>query len=486
LADNLGHQFECEVDLMNEKKGITATELTLLIVGSTIGSGAFGITSDLATAAAPGPAMIAWVIVGIGVLMLVLSLNNLSQKRPDLESGIFSYAGAAFGPLGEFISGWAYWLSAWLGNIAFATITMSALGTFFPKVFKNGQNLTSIIIAIILTWILTFLVNQGIESAAFINSIGTICKIVPLIVFVICVILGFKARIFTADFWGNVAQNIKGGPTSVFSQVKSSIIVMMWLFVGVEGASVLTSRARSRSDAEKASIMGLVSLLTIYIVVSVLPYGVMSRAELAAGGQPALGAIMQHLVGNWGAALISIGLIISVLVSWLSWTMLPAESLMLMADDQTLPSSWGKVNAKKAPTRALVITGVLQSLFLFSLLFTSYAYNFAYTLCTAAILISYLLVGIYQMMYSWEHQDWGQFTIGLIATLFELMAMVLSGWKQVMIVSVGFIPGFIFYLQAAKEYHHAVSAKEKWAMVLIAIFAIISLVLVANGTISIN
>lgn len=265
---------------MNEKKGITATELTLLIVGSTIGSGAFGITSDLATAAAPGPAMIAWVIVGIGVLMLVLSLNNLSQKRPDLESGIFSYAGAAFGPLGEFISGWAYWLSAWLGNIAFATITMSALGTFFPKVFKNGQNLTSIIIAIILTWILTFLVNQGIESAAFINSIGTICKIVPLIVFVICVILGFKARIFTADFWGNVAQNIKGGPTSVFSQVKSSIIVMMWLFVGVEGASVLTSRARSRSDAEKASIMGLVSLLTIYIVVSVLPYGVMSRAEL--------------------------------------------------------------------------------------------------------------------------------------------------------------------------------------------------------------
>lgn len=166
--------------------------------------------------------------------------------------------------------------------------------------------------------------------------------------------------------------------------------------------------------------------------------------------------------------------------------MLPAESLMLMADDQTLPSSWGKVNAKKAPTRGLVITGILQSLFLFSLLFTSYAYNFAYTLCTAAILISYLLVGIYQMMYSWKHQDWGQFVIGLIATLFELMAMVLSGWKQVMIVSVGFIPGFIFYLQAAKEYHHTVNAKEKWAMGLIAIFAIISLVLVANGTISIN
>lgn len=472
---------------MSEKKGINTTELTLLIIGSTIGSGAFGITSDLATAAAPGPAIIAWVIVGIGVLMLVLSLNNLSQKRPDLKSGIFAYAGAAFGPLGEFVSGWAYWLSAWLGNIAFATITMSALGTFFPKVFKNGQNLTSIIIAIILTWILTFLVNRGIESAAFINSIGTICKIVPLFVFVVCVILAFKARIFTADFWGNVAQNVGHGEhTSIFGQVRASIIVMMWLFVGVEGASVLSSRAETRSAAEKASILGLVSLLTIYIVVSVLPYGVMSRTQLAAGGQPALGAIMRHLVGNWGADLISIGLIISVLVSWLSWTMLPGESLMLMADDQALPTSWGKVNSKKAPTRALVITGVLQSLFLFSLLFTSYAYNFAYTLGTAAILISYLLVGIYQMVYSWQHQDWGQFTIGLIATLFELMAMTLSGWKQIMVVSVGFIPGFFFYLQACKEFHHQVNPKEKWVMGLIAVFAIISLVLIANGTISIN
>ncbi len=65
---------------MSEKKGINTTELTLLIVGSTIGSGVFGITSDLATAAAPGPAIIAWIIVGIGVLTLVLSLTNLSQK----------------------------------------------------------------------------------------------------------------------------------------------------------------------------------------------------------------------------------------------------------------------------------------------------------------------------------------------------------------------------------------------------------------------
>ncbi|MDK6228591.1 amino acid permease, partial [Klebsiella variicola] len=82
--------------------------------------------------------------VGLGILALVLCLNNLSQKRPDLEAGIFSYAGAGFGPLGEFISGWSYWLSAWLGNIAFATMLMSAIGTFIPF-FAGGQNVPSIL-----------------------------------------------------------------------------------------------------------------------------------------------------------------------------------------------------------------------------------------------------------------------------------------------------------------------------------------------------
>ncbi len=57
--------------------------------------------------------LIAWVIVGFGILMLALSLNNLLMKEPELE-GIFSYAEKGFGPFAGFISGWGYWLSAWL------------------------------------------------------------------------------------------------------------------------------------------------------------------------------------------------------------------------------------------------------------------------------------------------------------------------------------------------------------------------------------
>lgn len=69
--------------------------MTTIIVGSSIGTGIFGLGNDLAKAAAPGPALIAWLIVGIGTFCLVASLNNLGQKQS--ESGIFGYAGNASG-----------------------------------------------------------------------------------------------------------------------------------------------------------------------------------------------------------------------------------------------------------------------------------------------------------------------------------------------------------------------------------------------------
>ena len=470
-----------------EKKGIGKGELIALIVSSCIGTGIFGITSDVSAAAAPGPAILAWIFAGLGFLMLVLSLNNLSEKRPDLEAGIFSYAGAGFGPMGEFISGWSYWLSAWLGNIAFATMLMASLGTFFP-VFKGGQNVPSIIVAIIFCWLLTILVNNGVETASFVNMIGTICKVLPLIIFIIIMIVSFKGGMFTADFWGRVANNASKGTTtgSVWSQMKGTLMTLIWVFIGVEGASVMGHRAKSRSDAQQATLISYGLLVLAYVLISVLPYGVLTRAQLAGMGQPAIGHFLQMTVGNWGSILINVGLIISTIVSWLSWTMLPAETTMLVAEDKAMPKLWGNTNAKNAPTASLMITGVLQTIFLFSLLFTQKAYEFAYSLCAAAILFSYLFVGLYQMKYSREHGEWGQYTIGLLSAAFMFACMFLAGWQEVLLVSISFIPGFYIYYLACKENNHKMSAAEKWVMTLILVLSVVAIWLVANGTITIS
>ncbi len=473
---------------MGKKKiGISKWGLVALVVSSSIGSGIFGITSDLANAAAPGPVILSWIIVGIGILALVLSLNHLGEKRPELDGGIFSYAEASFGKLGGFISGWGYWLSSWLGNVAFATMLMSAIGEFFPA-FKGGQNIPSILFASLFIWGLTLLVNNGIESASFINMLVTICKLVPLFLFIVFMVFAFQSNVFTADFWGNVATNLSQSATSdtsIWLQIKGCLMVMMWVFVGIEGASVLANRAKKRSDAQQATILGLMCLLFIYVLASLLPYGVLSQSELATISQPAMANILKATVGNWGAVLINVGLIISIIGSWLSWTMLPAETTMLMARDGLLPKSWGKMNHKNAPSYSLILTAVLTNLFLLTFLFTDYAYQFAYSLCTAAILICYLLVGIYQVQFSFQQKNYKQLVIGGIAVIFELMGITLAGFSYVLLCSIAYLPGFYFYWKACQENNHKITGKEMMMIGLISLGAILSIVLLVTGTITI-
>ena len=67
--------------------------------------------------------------------------------------------------------------AAFLGNVAYATLLMSAIGNFFP-IFKGGNTLPSIIVASFLLWGVHFLILRGVETAAFINSIVTVAKLI--------------------------------------------------------------------------------------------------------------------------------------------------------------------------------------------------------------------------------------------------------------------------------------------------------------------
>ena len=318
---------------MDKRKGIGLFGLIGMVISSCIGSGVFAITGQLAQVASPGSALIAWGVVGVGFMMLALSLANLGAKRPDLH-GIFQYAEEGFGPFAGFISGWGYWLSAWLGNVAFATMMMSTLGYFFPA-FLPGNTVPCILIASVIMWLLTLLVIRGVESASFLNAIVMVCKVASIAVFILFTLFLFNANVFTADFWGTLQNNMASmgelgadavAIGSVGDQVKNCLIILMWTFVGIEGATVMSSRARKKSDVGKATVIGLICLLLIYISASVLPYGYLPYTEIAAMNYPAMLYVFDSMAPGWGGAFISIAIIISVMGSWLSFTILPAET----------------------------------------------------------------------------------------------------------------------------------------------------------------
>lgn len=475
-----------------KKKGIGLIGLIGMVISSCIGSGVFAITGQLAGVASPGAVLIAWLIVGVGFLALAFSLNNLTEKRSDLH-GIFSYADAGWGPLAGFISGWGYWLSAWLGNVAFATMMMSTIGYFYPA-FLPGNTIPCIIIASIVMWALTYLVIRGVESAAFLNAIVMVCKVAAIAVTLIFGIFLFNAGIFTADFWGNVYDNAVAagqyGPDAaplggVGTQIFNCMIIMMWCFVGIEGASVVSSRAARKTDVGKATLIGFICLMLIYVGASVLPYGYMSSTEVAALDYPALVYVFSSMAPGWGGPFISIAIIISILGSWLSFTILPAETTSEMADCKLLPASWGKLNSHNAPSMSLLIVGACTQAFLIVLLFSADAYDFAFSMCTVAIVITWAFAAAYQAKWGVQNKSMVQAAIGFVAVAFQVIGVLFNGWSFLLLTCVGYIPGFFIYVKARKDYGNAITMGEKVCMGVVSALGVLSLVLLAMGVISI-
>ncbi|MDF9891947.1 UNVERIFIED_ORG: basic amino acid/polyamine antiporter (APA) family transporter [Pseudomonas vranovensis] len=323
--------------------------LIALVVGSMIGGGIFSLPQNMAARADVGAVLIGWGITAVGMLALAFVFQTLANRKPELDSGVYAYAKAGFGDYMGFSSAWGYWISAWLGNVGYFVLLFSTLGFYFP-VFGEGNTPIAIACASLLLWAVHFLVLRGIKEAAFINQVTTVAKIVPLVMFIVIAAVAFRADIFTRDIWG--MSNPKFG--GVLDQVRNMMLVTVFVFIGIEGASVYSGRAAKRSDVGKATVVGFLGVLALLVLVNVLSLGVMTQPELAALQNPSLASVLEHIVGPWGALLISIGLAVSLLGALLSWALLCAEILFATARDQTMPRFLARENANHVPLQCAV------------------------------------------------------------------------------------------------------------------------------------
>ncbi|WP_413488511.1 arginine-ornithine antiporter [Carnobacterium divergens] len=476
-------------EIKSDQHKVGLLPLITLVMGSAIGAGIFNLMKDMAQGAAPGAVLISWVIVGIGIIALALCFQNLSDALPELDAGIFQYAEDGFGKFAGFASAWGYWLSIWLGNVAFATMLMSSLGFFFP-IFKGGQNIPSIIGASILLWFLNYLVTKGVENATVINFVVTICKLVPIFVFIVCGLFAFKLSTFTYDFWGTVSQRFEWA--DVFYQVKSTMLITIFVFVGIEGASILSSRAKYKKDVGRATIIGVLSVLVIYMLVTILSFGILPQGELAHLPEPGMAYVLEAIVGYWGAAFICGGLSISILGVWLSWTILPAETGLIAAKQGLFPQLFGKVNKHGAPTYSLAITSGCIQLFMFTFLITDEAYQFMASMVSSVVIITYLFVTLYQVKFSYQQPKSKnrtiQLAIGVVATLFQVWAFFSAGLKYNLLLTLLFVPGIFVYIQAQKEQGRSkniFSNFEKMVVGLIFVGSVVALYFLVTGVIAI-
>ena len=511
--------------------------LMALIVGSSVGGGIFNAATGIASSAGPFIALMSWLIVGAGILLLVLSINNIIKRTPKLieanpslegalkDGGLVGYADAGFGRFWGLMSGWGYWLSAWLGNVAFAALLLSAFAGISNGVGGlsevANENIMPFMLVSLIMWFLVLLVTKGIQSAAIINAIVLVAKFIPLLLVLVMCFVAFKSNVFTDGFWKNVIDNGEGGLTdnSLWGAISGGFMTMIWCFVGIEGACMFADKAKNPKSVSKATNMGFIALLAVYMLLTILPYGVYSQAELANPdivGEPALGGILQKAFGGSlaGVYIVNVGLIISLLGAWLSWTLLPVQTLEVMEKQGYISPKFGKKNEAGVPVFSLVVTSICCQVFMLTFLFPQLRiggespYNFFVYMCGNAILLTWMFAALYQVKIALREESVGKLIlnvgIGVLAALFQLFMMFAVGGWLLMTMFITYIPAFGLYfakrkkdvaklLADAKENGSEVAEKDKKLfstleiimMAVITVVAIVSVCLVATGVVDI-
>ena len=442
----------------DKNSGLGVWALAGIVVSSMIGGGIYSLPQNMAAGASAGAILLAWLITGIGVYFIANTFRILSAAKPDLTAGIYMYSREGFGPYVGFTIGWSYWLCQICGNVGYAVITMDALNYFFPPYFEGGNNLASIIGGSVLIWGFNFLVLRGIKQATIINLVGTVAKIVPLMLFIIITAFMFNVDKFEFDFWGENSTTVArlGG---LSEQIKSTMLVTLWAFIGIEGAVVMSKHAKSAKTVGNATFLGFIGCLFIYVLLSLLPFGVMDQEQLSKVANPSTAGILEILVGKWGAWLMNIGLLISVLTSWLAWTVVTAQIPQAAAENGTFPKQFAKENDKGAPSVSLWVTSALMQIFMLLVYFSGNAWNTMLSITGVMVLPAYFSSCAYLWKICEDHEYPMNFYIkrsialfsGLMGAVYSLWLIYAAGLNYLLMAVIFMAVGIPVYIWASKQ-----------------------------------
>lgn len=439
---------------MEKKLGLSA--LTALVLSSMLGAGVFSLPQNMAAVASPSALLIGWAITGVGILFLAFAMLLLTRIRPDLDGGIFTYAREGFGELIGFCSAWGYWLCAVIANVSYLVIVFSALSFFTDtpelRLFGDGNTWQSIVGASVLLWIVHFLVLRGVQTAAGINLVATLAKLLPLGAFVALAALAFQLDTFRLDFSGLAL----GVP--VWEQVKNTMLITLWGFIGVEGAVVVSARARHKRDVGRATLLAVLSALAVYLLVTLLSLGVVPRSELAEMRNPSMAGLMVRLMGSWGEIVIAAGLIVSVCGAYLSWTIMAAEVPFLAATHKAFPRLFARQNSNNAPSASLWLTNISVQVSLVLIWLTGSDYGTLLTIASEMILVPYLLVGAFLLKIATRplHK-----AVAIGACIYGIWLLYASGPVHLLLSVVLYAPGLLVFLYARRTHQHDRSLKRR-------------------------
>ncbi|MFW5679833.1 MAG: amino acid permease [Pseudomonadota bacterium] len=423
--------------------------LTAMVVGSMLAAGIFTVPSSFAKATGPLGLLVVMLVAGAGTIALAACFQWLAARRPDLDAGIFAYALAGFGPYAGFLAAFAYWAGTCFLSAAYFVLIKSALGRVVPA-FGTGDTPQAILAASVMLWVVHALILRGTKKAALVNGLVTAAKVMALVGAIVILAFGFDWPTFAGNFWGSADDSYD--LAAVPRQVRDATLVAVYIFLGVEGASIYSRYAKRREDVGRATFWGLGLVGLLFLLVTTLAYGVMPQSELAGLRTPSLPLIVEEVVGRPGAVFVGVALLLALTGAFLSRSLLAAEVLSAAARAGIAPRLFARENSRRVPAPALWLSSLTVQGLLLASLFAEAAYTRWFELTSAMIIVPYLLVAAFALSLA-RNEGVGrrERALATLAVLYTVFLLWAAGWTFLLVFALLFALGTGLYVVARRE-----------------------------------
>ena len=429
----------------NLKRELGLTAATAIVVGNMIGSGIFTSPQSLAQVSNPLTTVLAWIITGIGSVLLALSFANLGTKYPT-TGGPIVYTHKAFGEFTGFLIAWTFWIGSWIGNAAIITAIIRYLTPFFPILSENG--IVAFLISSAFLWFVTYINFKGVKEAGIVGIITTTLKLAVILVFLVIAIYGFNPEYL---------KTYSSPEVTGLGSLPSAIAVTLWSFIGLESAVVSGGEIKNpEKNIRKSTILGTIFASIIYMLLSVLAMGGLSQAELAASDAP-LSAIINSITGGtWGGAFISLGVIISAAGAASGWIMTTGRIAYAAGTDGLFPKFFTHLHPKfKTPTTALILSTICTNILLIANYVSSLtsAFDFMINLATLSFIPAYAFSACAEIILTYKSGNKLSFSKFIKHSFFSILAFIYavyiicgSGAESAMWIFILMLLGIPFYV----------------------------------------
>lgn len=418
----------------------------------------------------------------------------MQSAKPELDNGVYVYAREGFGPYPGFLSAVGFWASSCAGNAFYFVLIMTTVSQLFPDlapILGKGDTWTAFALSTLAVWGFYLLICKGVREAAFINLVVTVAKIVPLLLFLVLAVFYFDADVFT----GNLTGGYDVGGATLLSQVQGTMLVTVFVFLGIEGASVYSRHARRRQDVGRATVLGFSSVLALFASISIFSYGILPQQEIADLAQPSVGGVLEAAVGGWGGTLIRLALIVSVLGAYLAWQLLAADVVYAAASDGDMPRALGERNSHDVPQKAVFATSAFVTLILFAVQFVDNALDFTLDLTAALALMPFALTSLYAVKIALRRDGYEDVTartrgwelaVAAVSTIYTLFLVWAAGYEFVFLACILLAPATALYVAARRERNaQAFTPRAGVVLAVVVIFAVVGVTLLATGAVEI-